>query len=59
MPAHESLFANFLETIAHVSQTNWAAFGIFVVAFILLQVIKKYLPKVPGIIPVSMLAIVV
>lgn len=59
LPAHESLFANFLETIAHVSQTNWAAFGIFVVAFILLQVIKKYLPKVPGIIPVSMLAIVV
>jgi len=58
LPAHESLFANFLETIAHIGQANRAAVLVFVIAFVLLQIIKKYLPKVPGIIPVSILGIV-
>jgi SulP family sulfate permease len=55
LPAHESLFANFLETIRHFWESNRAALGLFAVAFVLLQLIKKYLPKVPGIIPVSIL----
>jgi SulP family sulfate permease len=59
LPSHDTLFANFLETIRHISETNLATFILFAFSFVFLQLIKKYFPKMPGIIPVSIVGIII
>ncbi|MFZ3233112.1 MAG: SulP family inorganic anion transporter [Patescibacteria group bacterium] len=55
--SHPTVVANFLQTLAQFGETNWAAFAVFATAFAFLQVWKKFVPSVPGPIPLTALAI--
>lgn len=55
--SHPNVVANFLQTVSQFGEANWAAFGIFAIAFAFLQIWKRFVPSVPGPIPLTALAI--
>lgn len=48
LPAHESFFANTVESLRHMAEASPTAFAVFAVFFAGLLLFKKFAPKVPG-----------
>lgn len=48
MPVHESFFANIFESVKHCSEISWMVFGIFAAFLVILLLLKKFTPTVPG-----------
>lgn len=55
---HESFFANVMESFQHISQTSLPAFIVFSVFLILIFVMRRFLPKLPGALILSPFGIV-
>lgn len=48
LPAHESFFANTVESIRHAAEVSSSALAVFVTFFAGLLLFKKFAPRVPG-----------
>ncbi len=59
LPPHDSLLRNFLESAAHVGQTNPHAFALFAILLCLLFMLAKWLPRLPGAIVVAVIGIAI
>lgn len=59
LPKHESFFMNVSETFSHIWNTNLVIFWVFLVWFVLSIFWKRLFPKVPSVIPVSVIWIIV
>jgi sulfate permease, SulP family len=59
LPAHKEFALNLLETVRHIGQTDFMAFGVFLAFFVFLLGWKKLVPKVPGPLPAAVLGIAV
>lgn len=55
---HEALYQNVLQTFSQIGETNWLAFSLFLVSFAFLLGMKKWAPKIPGAIPLTVIGIV-
>ncbi len=55
--SHEHLGSNILQLFSQIHETNFAAFAVFLVSFTFLLVFRRFVPKVPGAIPLTVLAI--
>ena len=54
---HPHFIENMKETVVHLSQVSVSTLGIFIIFLTTLLVWKKYIKKVPGVIPVAILGI--
>ncbi len=48
LPAHETFFANLIESFHHINNISWVAFIVFGVFLAGLLILKKLTPKLPG-----------
>lgn len=58
LPAHATFFENLMESFRHVGQASASAVAVFAVFLILLFVLRKLFPKVPGALLLSPIGIV-
>ncbi|MFA7302131.1 MAG: SulP family inorganic anion transporter [Candidatus Paceibacterota bacterium] len=58
LPAHETLFANLIESFRHLPATSLETFWVFVLFLIGLLLFKRYAPRVPGAIVLAPVGIV-
>lgn len=54
---HEALYQNVLQTFSQIGETNWLAFSLFLASFVFLQIMKKFVPKIPGAIPLTVIGV--
>jgi MFS superfamily sulfate permease-like transporter len=54
---HETIYQNLLQTFSQITQTNWLAFLLFLVSFIFLLLMKRFVPKIPGAVPLTVIGI--
>lgn len=57
LPAHETLLLNFIESMQHVAQTQTPVFILFAAMLILLFLLARVLPRVPGAVIVAIIGI--
>lgn len=57
LPAHETFFANLIESSEHLGSSSFIAFGVFAVFFAGLMLFKRFTPKLPGAIILAPLGI--
>lgn len=58
LPKHKEFLMNVRETIIHYPEIKFFSVGVFVVAFGLIILCKRYLKQLPAVIPVSVIGIV-
>lgn len=56
---HEALYQNVLQTFSQISEINIPAFSLFLVSFVFLQLMKRFVPKIPGAIPLTVIGIAI
>lgn len=56
---HEAIYLNLLQTFVQISETNWVAFTLFLVGFAFLLAMKRWVPKIPGSIPLTFIGIAI
>lgn len=59
LPTWESVIHNLFITIQYISTTNWQAFILFSITLIILLIRKEKIKQFPGIIPVSIIGIII
>lgn len=57
--SHETFLANLLQTFSQLGETNFASFGVFAFGFIVLLLMKRFFPKIPGAVVVTVLGILI
>ena len=58
IPQHETFFENIFESIKHISDISWIAFGIFALFLIGLLLFKRFTKKMPGAIILAPIGII-
>lgn len=53
LPVHERFFDNVIESFSHIGQANMTTALLFVIALGIIVVLKKYAPRIPGVIAVA------
>lgn len=48
LPKHERFFSNVIESFAHLSRTSLPTLAVFCVFFVLLFIVRRLVPKIPG-----------
>jgi len=56
---HEALYQNIIQTFSQISEIHWPTFILFLVSFIFLLVMKRFVPKIPGAIPLTVIGILI
>ncbi|KKP24231.1 MAG: hypothetical protein SZ59_C0002G0077 [candidate division TM6 bacterium GW2011_GWF2_28_16] len=59
LPVHEHFIGNVFESIKHINEGSLTAFSIFLFFAILLLILIKKLPKIPGAVIVSIIGIII
>lgn len=59
LPLHESLLANFLESLRHIGEAQLPTFTLFAGCLVLLFVCVKLFPKIPGAVVVAVVGIAI
>lgn len=54
---HETIYQNLLQTFSQITQTNWLAFLLFLISFTFLLLMKRFIPKIPGAVPLTAIGI--
>jgi SulP family sulfate permease len=53
LPVHERFFDNVIESFSHIGQADMTTFILFAVALGVIVALKKYVPRIPGVIAVA------
>ncbi|MDD5376492.1 MAG: SulP family inorganic anion transporter [Candidatus Gracilibacteria bacterium] len=56
---HEAIYQNILQTFSQITETNWLAFLLFALGLVFLLAMKKWVPKIPGAIPLTFIGILI
>ncbi|MCW8917416.1 MAG: SulP family inorganic anion transporter [Gammaproteobacteria bacterium] len=56
---HDAIYLNLLQTFMQIGETNWVAFTLFLLGFSFLLAMKRWVPKIPGAIPLTFIGIAV
>ncbi|MCK9360677.1 SulP family inorganic anion transporter [Patescibacteria group bacterium] len=59
VPKHEKFIENVIESLSHVGQTAWPSAVLFVIALGLLFLLLKKVPKIPGVIVLTPVAVLI
>lgn len=53
LPVHERFFDNVIESFSHIGQINMTSVVLFAIALTVIVILKKYMPRIPGVIAVA------
>lgn len=56
---HEAIYQNILQTLSQITETNWLAFLLFILGLTFLLAMKRFVPKIPGAIPLTFIGILI
>ena len=56
---HEAIYQNILQTLSQITETNWLPFLLFGLGLTFLLAMKKWVPKIPGAIPLTFIGIII
>ncbi len=56
---HEKFIENVVESFKHIGQTSWPTVLIFIIFFLALLVLRRWIPSIPGVVALSPLGIAV
>lgn len=57
LPKHEAFIMNIWESLQHIGNAEWSTFAVFAIGLLILFILAKTLPKIPGIIVLAALGI--
>ena len=56
---HEAIYQNILQTLSQITETNWLALLVFALGLGFLIAMKRWMPKIPGAIPLTFIGILI